>query len=65
MDTKGHQKMPKWHRPTIRSLVRLAEQTNPTSISASSPGQHLPSITELSNMLKENPRTISDDKGSQ
>lgn len=65
MDTKGHQKKPKWHQPTISSLVRLAEQTNPTSISASSPEQHLPSITELSNMLKENPRTISDDERSR
>lgn len=52
MDTNEIQHGRKWCRPTIRSLVRLGEQTNPTSVSASSPQQHLPNIAELKDLLK-------------
>ena len=65
MNTNESQQEQGWHRPKIRSLVRLSEQTNPTSISASSPEHHLPSITELKDLLKENTRNIFNEEGAK
>lgn len=40
-------KLGEWRRPTIRPLLRLGEQTWPTTISASSPDRHKQCIDEL------------------
>ncbi len=53
VDDRVRQNAGEWHRPTIKPLVRLGEQTTPTTISASSPDKHKPNIAGFSDSCEE------------